>query len=86
MASPKLAVSCTTMSEYEELALAVGRGVGDPEQLKQVERHVLICAKCRETWSVEELLRQLPGGVWETHLDTLRQTERQRDATYQPKE
>lgn len=64
---------CVTRAEYEDLALLVAMGRESLQKLETIERHIFSCPSCRDLWAIEELLRNLPGGVWETHLDTLRQ-------------
>ena len=74
MADGKQTDLCITASEFEELALAVGRGEGGEEMLKKHQSHVLSgCQYCVDNWDSKPVLSKLPDGVWRVHLDTLRQ-------------
>lgn len=70
---------CVTMAEFEAITQAAGRGEVSQEDLKIVQSHVLYCPKCRISWSVEDLLRLVPGPVWEVHLETVRMIHRFKD-------
>ncbi len=62
------------MGEYEGIALTAARE-SENEQAQETMRkatlHVVQCPVCRDAWNVEDLLRKIPSGVWETHLETI---------------